>query len=69
MNLESDVGLSLFSAVAIRPYIDLAYARDASTFGTDKDFNDQFYFQGGLSIQLAKRFLQFHFPIVQSRSI
>jgi hypothetical protein len=68
VNFEVDLPFQWWPAKWIKPYLDAGYYADYLP-ASDKSFEDQFLWSGGISLSIAKGLLAVHFPLIQSKNI
>lgn len=64
-NLPKGVPLGRF----LEPYFDIAWSSDARPIASDKDFADQLWWSGGISLNFGNNGLAVFFPIVHSQNL
>ena len=69
INVEADLPFRLPWDLPLRPYLDLAYADDATPAGADKSFSDQIWWSGGLSLDFEEIGLGLFAPLFHSQNI
>lgn len=62
LNLRADLPFGS----PIKPYFDIGYFRDATPLGTNRPFNEQLAWSGGLALEILGGNMEMYFPIVNS---
>ncbi len=68
-NFHVDLPREALFGIPIKPYIDLAYAKNRQPIAGDPSFSDQFFYSGGLMIAVLNNAVAVHFPLLNSANL
>lgn len=69
INLKTDLPFTLPVNLPLKPYLDLGYFSNAMPIGEDATFDDQFYWSGGLMLDLLDGVAGIYFPLFNKEVI
>ncbi|NRA47798.1 MAG: M1 family metallopeptidase [Phaeodactylibacter sp.] len=68
-NFKADLPSQALLGIPLKPYLDIGYFDDVSSFGNDPSFSDQFMWNGGLMLELFDERFAVYFPLISSKNI